>query len=322
VADVTAVVANYNGATVLRDCLESLRRQTAPPAEVIVVDGGSTDGSDELAAAHGARWIAEQNNGLGYLYNRGIDASRSELVLLANNDIALDERCLELLAEPLETDASLFAADPRQVAWDGERLVHARATLRRGPLLRELVPGFVLDLTAPADEPVWTVTANAGCMLVRREMLLELGGFDETFFLDFEDVDLCWRAWLRGWGSVYVPDAWLRHHVGAANTAELIRFRIASSHHNLVRFALKCLPALDALRVVAAELIRVPRHGGLVAAPLLQILRELPEILRRRRRSRPTAELLTWLLAGQPADRRPPVKAIPLAPWPQQNTPS
>ena len=52
-------------------------------------------------------------------------------------------------------------------------------------------------------------------MLVRRERLLELGGFDETFFMDFEDLDLCWRAWLRGWASVYVPDAVVRHRVGA-----------------------------------------------------------------------------------------------------------
>ena len=55
-------------------------------------------------------------------------------------------------------------------------------------------------------------------MLVRRERLLELGGFDETFFMEFEDLDLCWRAWLRGHGSVYVPDAWLRHRVGGATT--------------------------------------------------------------------------------------------------------
>ena len=68
-----------------------------------------------------------------------------------------------------------------------------------------------------------TVTANGACMLVRASMLLELGGFDETFFMDFEDIDLCWRAWLRGWESVYVPDAWVRHRVGAVTTTAVCR---------------------------------------------------------------------------------------------------
>ena len=69
--------------------------------------------------------------------------------------------------------------------------------------------------------------ANGAAMLVRRDALLELGGFDETFFMELEDIDLCWRAWLRGWPSVYVPDG-LRapprrrgHDGGAALTPRL-----------------------------------------------------------------------------------------------------
>ena len=91
--------------------------------------------------------------------------------------------------------------------------------------------------------------AHGAAMLVRRELLLELGGFDETFFIEWEDLDLCWRAWLRGHGSVYVPDAWLRHRVGGADGVGRLTGRLASSHHNLVRFALKCLPAGQAARV-------------------------------------------------------------------------
>ena len=61
--------------------------------------------------------------------------------------------------------------------------------------------------------------------------------------MEWEDLDLCWRAWARGWASVYVPEARLRHRVGAVTTASVSARRLASSHHNLVRFALKCLPA-------------------------------------------------------------------------------
>jgi N-acetylglucosaminyl-diphospho-decaprenol L-rhamnosyltransferase len=306
-SDAAVVIGNHQGESVLGDCLASLARQTEPPAEVIVVDGGSTDGSRRVAEEHGARWIAEENRGLGFLYNRGAEAATAAFVLLANNDIALDERCLELLRAPLADDPSLFAADARQMDWTGECLVHARVTLRRGRLLRELLPGFRLDLKVPADGTVPTVSANGGCMLVRREMLLDLGGFDETFFMDLEDLDLCWRAWLQGWGSVYVPDAWVRHRVGAVTTRKVLPRRLASSHHNLTRFAIKCLPVRDAATVVACELVRALRHPLIVPRGLAKLAGELPEVARLRRRLRPSRSLLEWMLAGQSGDdpRRP-----------------
>jgi GT2 family glycosyltransferase len=303
--DVAVVIGNHQGASVLGDCLASLRAQTRPPAEVIVVDGASTDQSADVVEEYGARWISEANRGLGYLYNRGAEVATSEYVLFANNDIALDERCLELLHQPLDADPSLFAADARQIDWDGTRLVHGRATLRRGPLLRELLPGFRLDQQGSADGVVPTVTANGACMLVRRSMACELGGFDETFFMDYEDLDLCWRAWLRGWGSVYVPSGWLRHRVGAVTNATVLPRRLTSSHHNLTRFALKCLPARDATLVVLAELLRVFRHRAIVARALGSVVRELPEIARERRAARPRRELVAWMLAGQPEDGYP-----------------
>lgn len=302
--DVTVVIGNHQGEAVLTDCLESLRTQTLPPAETIVVDGGSTDRSEEVARAYGARWLPCENIGLGHLYNRGAEAADTEMVLMANNDVAFDERCLELLREPLLDDETLFAADARQMDWSGQRLVHARATLRRGSIFRELLPGFRLDLTSPAETSMPTVTANGGCMLVRRRMHLELGGFDETFFMDFEDIDLCWRAWLRGWGSVYVPEAVVRHRVGAVTTSAVMPRRLTSSHHNLLRFALKCLPPREAATIVAVELARMARHGKIVSAALLEIVREAPEILRLRRGLSPRRELLGWMLAGQPPRNR------------------
>jgi N-acetylglucosaminyl-diphospho-decaprenol L-rhamnosyltransferase len=248
----------------------------------------------------GARFLPAPNDGLGALYNRGAEAAGVEFVLLLNNDVALEERCLELLAGELRADPSRFAADPRQVGWDGTTLVHARVTMSRGPLLRETVPGFRLDQLTPAGEVVPTVFANGGAMMVRRDRLLELGGFDESFFLDFEDIDLCWRAWLRGWASVYVPDAVVRHRVGAVTTTAVLPRRLVSSHHNLMRFALKCLPGSAAARVVAAELVRLPVHVRLVAPALASVIRELPEIRRQRHAAGPKQPHLDWILAGMP----------------------
>jgi N-acetylglucosaminyl-diphospho-decaprenol L-rhamnosyltransferase len=303
-AEVAVVVANYAGDDVLDDCLQSVLEQTHAPAEVLVVDAGPSEGGRRIAERHRATVLPRPNRGLGFLYNEGARSARSELVLLLNNDVALEPRCLELLVDELVSDSKCFAADPCQVSWDGSALVHGRASLQRGPLLRQPLPGFRLDLRGHADAPVPTVSANGGAMLARRERLLELGGFDETMFLDFEDIDLCWRAWRRGWSSVHVPAAVVRHRVGTATReAGALPRRLRDSHHNLLRFALKCFPVEEAGRVVLGELFRLPRHPSLVGPALARIALELPEILRERRAVRPSRSLLRWMLEGQPGSQ-------------------
>jgi GT2 family glycosyltransferase len=281
-ADVAAVVGNFQGESLLPDCLASLDAQTLRPSEVIVVDAESTDASAAVAAAAGARVLPVPNRGLGFLYDRGVEAAAAEYVLLLNNDVALEPDCLALLAAELDADPRRFAADPTQLDWAGGRVIHARTTLTPGRLLREYLPGLHLDPLVPAGSVLPTVCANGAAMLVRRSLHLELGGFDETFFLEWEDLDLCWRAWARGHPTVYVPSARVRHRVGAVTTAEARPRRSASSHHNLVRFALKCLPARTAARVVAGELLRLARHPRAVAGGLAAVASELPEIRRLR----------------------------------------
>jgi GT2 family glycosyltransferase len=299
-ADITLVIGNYEGAAFLEGCIETARSQTLEPVEIVVVDGDSTDGSRDLAEQLGASVLHLPNRGLASLYNRGVEEARAEYVLLSNTDVLYDSHCFELLAAALDDDPTAFAADAHQRDWAGARDVHAHTTLRRGALFRELFPGLHLDHVVPVDTLRPTVSAHGASMLVRRSVFRALGGFDETFFLDFEDIDLCWRAWLRGHGSVYVPDALLRHHVGGVTSAAALPKRLASSHHNILRFALKCLPPRAAATVVLGELARLPVHPRAIGPAVAAAARELPGILRERRRIQPRADLLDWMLAGQP----------------------
>ena len=298
--EVTAVIGSYAGEPHLRECLRSLHTQTRPPAEIIVVDASSGDGTVEITTELGARALVVANRGLGFLYNRGAEAASSRYLLLSNVDVSYDAGCVELLADALDADENRFSADARQLDWAGAQLVHGRTTLQRGPLLREYFPGLILDHRVSADAVTPTVSANGAAMLVRRDRLLELGGFDETFFLDWEDLDLCWRAWLRGWPTVYVPDAWLRHRVGAVTSPEMAPRRLASSHHNLMRFALKALPPAAAARVVAGELLRWPRYPAAIGRALARITIELPEIVRLRRAIGSSRRVFDAMLAGDP----------------------
>ncbi len=299
-AEIAVVVGNHQGERLLRDCLESVHAQTRAPSAVVVVDGGSTDRSVEVAGELGASVLRAENRGLGFLYNLGARMVEAEYVLLSNNDVAYEADCLAHLADALDAEPHRFAADPTQLGWDDGRVIHARTRLARGRLWHEFIPGLHLEDDVPAEGVVPTVSAHGAAMLVRRDKLLDLGCFDESFFMEWEDLDLCWRAWSRGWPSVYVPDARLRHRVGGVTTADVRARRSASSHHNLMRFALKCLPASALARVVAGELLRLPKHPRAIATAFAQLAREAPEIARSRRELQPRRELLAWMLAGQP----------------------
>ena len=119
--DVAVVIGNYQGAHVLGDCLASLETQTLAPAEVIVVDAGSTDASEELARSWGAVFLRTENRGLGHLYNLGATHASSPYAFLLNNDVALDTRCTELLStrsRRTRTGSPPILASCPGTAWD------------------------------------------------------------------------------------------------------------------------------------------------------------------------------------------------------------
>lgn len=293
---ISAVVASFGSEAYLRGCIDSLRAGTRVPGEVLVVDAGSDDGSVSAAERAGARVLVTENRGVGHLYNVGAHAAAGRLLLLANADVLWEPRCVELLADALDADERRFATDPAQLSWDGRQVIHARTTLRRGRLMREVLPGFHLDENTPSGDIAPSVLANGAAMLVRRDRFLDLGGFDQTFFLEFEEIDLCWRAWLRRWETVHVPAARVRHRVGAATPPGLRARRLRSAHHNRVRFALKCLPPRAAGRLLAGQLVATARHPLLGVPALARVARELPEIARTRRAIRPDGATYERLL--------------------------
>lgn len=272
---VTAMVLNWNGAHLLPDCLSTLAAQDRPELEILVVDNGSVDDSREVTAHYPARFVAlGANLGLSAGYNRAVPDAKGEFLFFVNNDMRFLPDCVGRLAGALAADDTLFAVDPTQLSWDGDRVIHGRTRLVQGTWRTTMVPPWAVEFTAPAPRPVEVPWGCAGSLLVRRDRFETLGGFDPTFFIDFEDTDLCWRAWRRGWRTLYVPDARLHHKVGMSGDQyqHLIRgavpgqvpkmwFRRRVSYHaNLVRFAFKCLPPPVSARLVGHLLTRVGWH--------------------------------------------------------------
>jgi GT2 family glycosyltransferase len=272
---VTAMVLNWNGAHLLPDCLGSLAAQDWPLLETLVVDNGSIDDSRAVTARYPARFLGlGRNLGFSRAYNRALPEAKGEFLFIVNNDMRFRPQCVSRLARALAADPTLFAVDPTQLSWDGARVIHGRMRLVRGSVHDTVIPPFAAEYTAPADAPVEVPWGCAGSLLVRRGRFEALGGFDPTFFIDFEDTDLCWRAWRRGWRTEYVPEAVLYHKVGMSGDEyqHLIRgvapgavpktwFRRRVSYHtNLVRFALKCLPLPVAVRLLMHVVTRAAWH--------------------------------------------------------------
>ncbi len=223
---ISVLVVNHDGREHLRRCLERLAAQEDTYVEVIVVDNASTDGSALMVreAFPACRLIAlDHNVGFGAANNVAAEAARGDRLLLLNSDAWLEDGALPRLAAALDADPRLALAAPelrypdgrRQFAWApetgvfGEAVQKLRNRFEARPWAHRLPPRWLRPLTGPG----WF---SAACVLVRRRAFEEVGGFDERFFLYFEDVDLCRRLRQAGWKLGAVPGAVATHVKGGS----------------------------------------------------------------------------------------------------------
>jgi GT2 family glycosyltransferase len=220
-ASVSIVIPNWNGRRWLPGCLKALAEQVLPPAEVIVVDNGSTDGSLEyLRSEHPDVRAVElqRNTGFAHAANHGIRAASAELVALVNTDVVLAQDWLARVTSALATDPGAAAVackmlsleDPAAVYDAGDVLRRDGACEQRGRFHRD---------DGSWDQSGEVFGACAGAALYRRDVLLALGGFDERYFAYLEDVDLALRIRLSGWRCRYEPAVAL--HAGGGSSHQL-----------------------------------------------------------------------------------------------------
>lgn len=294
---VSAIIVNWNGAEHLRVCLPSLRSQTFNRLEIIVVDNGSSDDSAEVAREFQVRWLGlKENRGLGPALNRGAAIAAGDFLLFVNNDMRFDPGFVAALAEPLLKDDQIFATDGMQYNWDGTSPGHLAARLtnvRPGEQSAvELVPGlYFYQEEETAATPVFM--ASAACMMVRRTFFEKLAGFDDRLPLGYEDVEICWRAWIHGWKTVYIPKAVCWHRVGSSGRSpEGARLNFRGILKGRLLLAIKLLPFRYAFRTwvvsklgLAKDLFRLRFQ---FAFDRIRILTEMVSLFPQLRRERKT----------------------------------
>ena len=197
---ISAIVVNWNGVDYLSACLAALLAQDPPPAEVVLVDNHSDDGSREFVAKQfpTVRVVdTGSNEGPCRARNVGVAAARHDLCLLVDNDVVLQEGALRAMLQAIESDPkaamvqarSLCADEPDRVHYDSADL-HFLGTLVLHNWYRKL------DQSPWPKEPVGA--AIALCVLVRKAPYLDAGGFDQNLFILYEDNQLSYKLRMRG----------------------------------------------------------------------------------------------------------------------------
>lgn len=219
---VSVSIVCYNNIGFLEGCLESLRGQSCPPAEVVLVDNASSDGSAEYVAEHfpEVRVIKLDNNiHFSGGHNIGIRNTSGEYVLVLNTDVVLEPDFLCEMVKAAEVDKTIGSVSGRIVRTGGKLMDTTGLFLGRDR--RPLERGYGEPDTGGYAAPGFIFGAGGVSPLYRREMLESISEcgeyFDEGFEAYYEDMDIAWRAHNAGWSAYYAPKAGASHARGGTN---------------------------------------------------------------------------------------------------------
>jgi GT2 family glycosyltransferase len=233
--EVTAILVNYNTGGELALALRSIQSDCAHvPWEAVVVDNASSDDSAAVVETfpHATLIRNVANVGFGRAVNQAVTLAQAPLLLLINPDCRLTSGAVSALRSVLDAEPSCAVVGPRILDPDGGVQGSARGDpdmltglFGRTGALRGLLPSLpVARRNVVAEDAVRTGASNVvvdwlsgACVLVRRDAFLAAGGFDERFFLYWEDADLCRRLRNRGFHIRYVPGATAVHQVGRSS---------------------------------------------------------------------------------------------------------
>ena len=259
-----AVIVNYRTAALTVACVASLRADGV--TAIVVVDSASGDDCRQRVAAADpdVRFIqAPSNRGYGAAANLGVREIEEEFVIVGNPDLLIEPGTVGRLAADLAADPRLGAVGPRIDRVDGTRYPSARAFPSLTDAVGHGFVGLLSDRNPWSRRYLRTDAEHAGpvdwvsgaFVAFRRAAFESIGGFDESYFMFMEDVDLCRRLHQAGWGVSYQPAGRVVHREGASRASAPYRM-IVAHHRSLLRYAWRSGDRRErrALPVIAAGL--------------------------------------------------------------------
>ena len=232
----TVVIPNYNGIEYLKACLDSLRKCEPQDFAAIVVDNGSSDGSAECVITEypEVQLIPLQTNtGFAAAVNRGIEAATTDYVILLNNDTTVDVNFVKALETSLDSDEKIFSASAKMVDMKKPDIIDGA-----GDYYCALGWGFAYGKGKTVEDSCKLsrsiFSACAGAAIYRRDVLMDIGMFDEAHFAYLEDVDVGYRGLINGYKNIYEPEAVVLHAGSGSSGSRYNEFKINLSSRNSV----------------------------------------------------------------------------------------
>jgi len=205
---VTIIIVNYSEKDLLSDCIESVEKTSYDNFEIIVVDNNSKDNSVEfLNKEYPNIKVLEldRNNGFAIPNNLAAQTAKGKYLVFLNNDTVVKPNWLIELVSVLEKENEIKIAQSLLLKPDG--LVDSS-----GDFIDHL--GRAYSKHDIPKENRHILSPRAACMIISKEFFLDLGGFDESYFATFEDVELGWKCWLFGYKVILVPNSIVIHKGG------------------------------------------------------------------------------------------------------------
>ncbi len=207
------IIPNWNGKSHLDRCLSSLQTQSYSGFETIVVDNGSTDGSQGYIRENFPEVILlelQENLGFTGACNAGFKIAAGEYIVLLNNDTEVDSNWIAGIVDSFEGDDQVGIVASKIMMFDRRDHFHSAGDL----YYLDGTPGnrgvWQVDI-GQYDQPELVFSACGAAAAYRRSLIDDIGFLDEDLYFSCEDVDMGWRAQLAGWKVLYNPQAIVYH---------------------------------------------------------------------------------------------------------------
>lgn len=252
---VTVIIPNYNGAAYLQDCLKSLLQNDQSLFDILVIDNASTDGSELVTGqikeqlkgqAHLLKQIRlPENTGFTGAVNIGIKKARTPFVLLLNNDTRVTAGFVAAMLRAAQESERIFAVSAKMLSMKEPKIMDDAGD---SYCALGWAYGRGKGKSSQRYQKACRVfAACGGAALYRRELLLQLGCFDEQHFAYLEDIDISYRARIFGYYNVYEPQAVVYHAGSGVSGSKHNAFKVSLSSRNSIYLIYKNMPLLQIL---------------------------------------------------------------------------
>jgi len=287
---VSIIIVSFNSKEPLKQCLESLLRNIDEDMEIIVVDNASTDGTREMLQQ--IQWpnlnviFNKTNLGFAKACNQGAKVSKGDYLLFLNPDTIIQVEVVRELSELLDRRTDVGIVGPKILYPDGAlqlscgevpRLHYAIFEAFRLWMVSKRLFGGYRYMTWDHDEERDVGWVSGACLMIRRKLFDEVGGFDENFFIYDEDADLCLRVKSHGYRVIYYPKTSIVH-VGGESSRTVRAYALVKGYQSKIYYFKKHHGMLTS-ELLRASLI-ISSAIKAIVAPIIGIFKREPEYFR------------------------------------------